>query len=60
MDIMNVKEIIHIPEPFRILQSPCACVGKLDDCLLLLIDSRKILGKDEQLSIINSGYRDLF
>ncbi|MBP1909892.1 chemotaxis protein CheW [Methanolobus bombayensis] len=33
-------------------------VGKLDERLLLLIDSKKVLGKDEQLNIVESGYKE--
>jgi chemotaxis signal transduction protein len=53
-DIMSIREVIRIPEPVKILQSTRSCVGKLGDYLLQLIDSRKMLEKDEQLSILNS------
>jgi purine-binding chemotaxis protein CheW len=33
-------------------------VGKLDERLLLLINSKKILGTNEQLDIVKSGYMD--
>ncbi|MDK2825151.1 MAG: purine-binding chemotaxis protein CheW [Methanolobus sp.] len=65
----SVSEVLRIPysdidpAPAILLSgknSECVeGVGKLDDRLLLLIDSKKILGKDEQLSIVESGYQEM-
>jgi purine-binding chemotaxis protein CheW len=65
----SVSEVLRIPysdiEPAPDMlisgkNSECVKgVGKLKDRLLLLIDSRKILGKDEQLSIVETGYQDM-
>jgi purine-binding chemotaxis protein CheW len=65
----SVSEVLRIPStdidpaPEMLISgksSKCVKgVGKLENRILLLIDSRNILGKDEQLNIVKSGYQDI-
>nr|WP_321497810.1 chemotaxis protein CheW [uncultured Methanolobus sp.] len=65
----SVSEVLRIPyadiNPAPDILTPSKSsecvkdVAKLEDRILLLIESRKILGKDEQLNIADSGYQDM-